>query len=125
MAFTFDPEVSGFTDRNRVRWGVGDTDADYPIFTDELIDAVLTDNASESVPWQHTVIDLLENLVSTLAHTPDFQADWLRVDQSKALAALEKRLAAKKAQYGIDSDTITIGGAAVYPTRNDRTSADE
>jgi len=41
MAFTYDPSMAAYTDLNLCRLRVGDTNSEYPLFTDAEINAVL------------------------------------------------------------------------------------
>lgn len=94
MAFTYDL-TSGFTDLTRVRFHINDVVEDEARFQDEEIVAVIEEAGS----WQAAVIDLLENLILKLS-TPNFQADWLRVDNSTARDGYVLMLSQKKRKFG-------------------------
>lgn len=95
MTFTYDLSA-GFTDPTRVRQALGDTDSAAPKFSDEEIAATIVEQGT----WQKATLALIDSLLAKLS-LPDFQADWLRVDHSKArdgYMELRKRLAS---QYGL------------------------
>ncbi len=93
MTFTYTPFVG---DRDRVRFQIGDTDADAPIFTDEALDALIT----ECGGWQAAVIAALESMIAQTSQ-PTFQADWLRVDHDSARRGYETVLALKRRAFGV------------------------
>jgi hypothetical protein len=87
MTFTYDLS-GGFTDLTRFRKAIGDTDPDAAIFQDEEINAYLVEYES----WQNAAKEAVKYIIAVLTQTPDFKADWLQVDVSKALAAYRKLL---------------------------------
>ncbi len=118
MTATYDLS-SGFTDLTRVRFHVGDTDMTAPIFDDAEINAVIT----EAGTWKRAVIALLESLIARLAGTPNFQADWLRVDTGSAIKAFEALIVRKRRELGVAS--ITGGLTYQYRPDSDQTAAPE
>jgi len=111
MAFTFNS--SPFDDIGRVRFAIGDTDSSSAIFTDELIDGLIDEHGG----WQEAAIAAVENIITQLL-MPDFTADWLKVDNSKAvagytalLARLESKYGSSEATFGVDSVEMLRDGA--------------
>lgn len=104
MTFTLNltPPLS---DLARVRLAIGDIHEDTPIFSDELINAQI---ATEGT-WQKAAIACLRTLIADLSSRPDFQADWLKVDASAAIRALQQRLADLQAQHGL----LTLDASSV------------
>jgi hypothetical protein len=102
MTFTYTPFS---TDRDRVRFHIGDTSAAAPIFSDEEIAGIITEVGG----WQQAVIECLENIIAKLAGTPNFTADWLTVSTSAALKAYKDLLASKRRKFGIsEGRTATV-----------------
>lgn len=116
MAFTFDLSA-GFTDLARVRWEIGDTDEGAPIYQDEVLNALITEKGT----WQEAVIGALENIIATLLGTPNFTADWLKVDASTAVDRYMRLVDSKRTEYGLNAVSVTA--ATVRPTRADREAA--
>lgn len=106
MTFTYTPAAA--TDITRVRFYVGDTDSTAAIFTDEEITFIISEEGS----YQLAVIACIRSIMARISATPDFQADWLKVDQSKALAGYRALLGEMQKKFGIAS--ITAGTQAVY-----------
>lgn len=115
MVFTFDLS-DGFTDLARVRWEIGDTDEGAPIYQDEVLNALI----AEKGDWQGAVIGALENIIANLLSTPNFSADWLKVDVSAAADRYMRLLDSKRTEYGLS--TVTLAAGTVNPTRSDRDS---
>lgn len=109
-----------FDDIARVRFAVGDNDATAHRFEDELITALIT----EYEGWKPTVIACIDAIINDVLSTPDFTADWLKIESTKALAFYEKLRARKIAEYGLTGglagDQITLTGSVISPTRSDR-----
>lgn len=95
MTFQYTPLTP--TDRERIRFAIGDTVQDRAMFSDEEI----TFQLSENVTWKPTVIAMLEGMVAQLAAQPNFTADWLTVSQSDALKYFSALLDRKRAEYGL------------------------
>lgn len=106
MTFTYTPATP--TDITRVRWHIQDTDADAPIFTDEEITFLIAEEGT----WQKAVIGAIRGIIAKIGVEGDFQADWLRVDRTKALAAYKLLLAEKQRELNVTS--ITASGKPVY-----------
>lgn len=106
MTFTYTPAAP--TDITRVRFYTGDTDSTAAIFTDEEITFVI----AEEGDYQHAIIACIRSIIARISATPDFQADWLKVDGSKALAGYKTLLAEMQKKFNIAA--ITGSSQAVY-----------
>lgn len=102
MTFTFTP--SSPTDLTRVRYEINDMVEDTALFTDEVINFVLSEKGSV----QNAVVSLLRAKIGELSNEDDFKADWLQVDSSKRLAALKELLKQKLNEYGMSSGTAGV-----------------
>ena len=107
MTFTYTPFTA---DRDRVRFHIGDTNANTAIFSDEQINALI----SESGGWQNAVIAALEHLIA-LTSQPNFRADWLHVDHESARRGYQVTLNAKRRLFGI----AAVNAVVVQGTRID------
>jgi hypothetical protein len=107
MTFTYTPFTA---DRDRLRFHIGDTDANAPIFQDEELDALMVEFGG----WQGAVIAALERILSMMAQ-PNFRADWLQVDHEAARRSYEIVLKTKRKAFGMAA--VTVG--AVHPQRVD------
>lgn len=112
MTFTWDI-TSGFTDLGRVRFYLSDTIEAAPMFSDEEINALI----AEAGGWQGAVILALRFLIAQLISTPDFQADWLKVDVNKAVVQYKALLAEYAALWStvIDEDDGSMVGSESLP----------
>lgn len=115
MTATYTPFT---TDKDRVRFHTGDVDLVAPIFTDEEIVAIIT----EAGTWQLAVLYCLDNLIARLAATPDFQADWLKVDISKAIANYRALREQKKETFALEVGTMTSDPVHVYRLDSEQTT---
>lgn len=113
MTFTYDL-TNGFSDAERVRFHLGDTDAAAAKFSDEEIAAIITEAGS----WQDAVIACIQNLIARLS-VPDFKADWLQVTASKAREGYESLLEIKEKDFGLGG--IASGVTHVYRADSDAT----
>lgn len=113
MTFTYTPESP--TDITRVRYHVADTDASNAFWTDEEIQFVI----DETGTYKTAVISLIGNLIARYAREPDFVADWLRVDTSRALPLLQELLREKR--KALDVSSISAQGLPVYRGDSDQT----
>lgn len=101
------------SDKDRVRFHVGDTAIATPINSDEDITATIT----EAGGWQLAVIWLIDARMASLSNIPSFTADWLRIENDKAIAALTKLREQKCRQFGIASiDNVSMDTINVYRT---------
>jgi hypothetical protein len=92
------------TDLTRVRYHVRDTVESTALFSDEEINFVLDEESSV----QNAVISLLRAKIGELANEDDFKADWLQVDSSKRLAALNALLQQKLDEFEVSSGTAGV-----------------
>ena len=114
MTFTYAPG-DGFTDLERVRFWIGDTDSTKAKFSDETITAML----AECDTWQEAAVALIENLIATLSSQTDFKADWLEVKVSQAVAQLRGLLSSLEKKWGLGAGapsgvSMSGGGINVY-----------
>ena len=117
MTFTYTPESPN--DITRVRFQLADTSATEALWTDEEIQFVI----DETGTYKTAVISLISNLIARFAREPDFVADWLRVDTSKALPMLQELLREKRKALGVSS--ITAQALPVYRGDSDQTEPPE
>lgn len=115
MTFTY--SVPFAADRDRVRFAIGDTDSSAPKLTDEEIDAMIDEEGS----WQKATLACIDSLLARLSQ-PDFRADWLQVEHSKARAGLESLRKTLKAKYGLG---LRGTGGAVHTYRADSGQTEE
>ena len=105
MAFTFDPALS--TDRDKVRFKIGDVDSGAPLLQDETVDALLVINAGVL----ETSIAAVKAILAKLSR-----------DADKTALGITSNLSQKSAQYRAvlrdleaeaeDCPTIYFGGAS-------------
>lgn len=107
MAFTYTPFL---TDKDRVRFHIGDTDSTAPIFSDEEINAIIT----EETRWEKAVLACIDHIIAKLVGTPDFTADWLKVETSKAVAGYRALRNLKADTFGLQAGTMTSDPGHVY-----------
>ena len=112
MTFTYSPFSA---DRDRVRFHIGDTDSAAAMFSDEEIAAIIT----EAGGWRAAVIYCLESLIASVSG-PDFRADWLTVDNSKARAGYEALLKLKRRAFGLSKYAANV--THVYRADSNQTS---
>lgn len=112
MTFTYDPS-DGFTDLERVRFWLGDTDSTKAKFSNEDITAMIT----ECGTWQAAAVALLRSLIARLSSQTDFKADWLEVKVSQAVAQLRALLSSLESQWALGvyaNATNDVGAVNVY-----------
>lgn len=114
MTFTY---TAFATDKDRVRFHLADTDAAAPIFSDEDINAAITEYSG----YKPAVIAFIKYLIALLTQTPDFTADWLKISSSAAIASYRKMLEDKQAEFGISDGSIAAEGVHVYRYDSDQT----
>lgn len=95
MTFTYDMTTP--TNRERVRFHLGDTESATAMFTDEEITFVI----AEAGTWQAAVVACIRSAIARLAQEPDMQADWLRVDWRRSAENWRALLAEKKQEFGL------------------------
>jgi hypothetical protein len=101
MAFTYTPSATP-SDRDRVRFHVGDTVEAQHYLEDEDIEMLL----AEAGTWQRAVIGGLKYIIARLSQ-PNFRADWLQVDHKSAREGYERMLVQKRQEFGIAAITAT------------------
>lgn len=79
MTFTYTPSATP-SDTTKVRYWIGDTDADAAMFSDEEIGMAISIEGTA----QKAVISLIRSAMARLAHEPDMTADWLRIEWRRA-----------------------------------------
>lgn len=108
------------TDKDRVRFYLGDTVVTAAKFSDEEITAAITEFGA----WKVAVLELLNSLIATLSATPNYKADWLQEDidtATKQLRALHTRLTA---QFGVNTSRVVTSAVHVYRADSLQTNAD-
>lgn len=111
MTATFDAALT--TDKDRVRWHIGDTDMTAPKLQDETINTLLIEKGDVG----HTVIACLNSLLATLSD-PSFTADWLRVNPDAARNGILMTLIVKRREFDIKEGGLA-GGKVVRSHRPD------
>ena len=96
MTFTYEYDLAD-NGRDRVRFEVGDTDADGYFLEDEEILGLLSIHSDD---WQQAVLASIRAIIGKLSR-PAFSADWLKVDPKVAIDSYRKLLAEKAAEYGV------------------------
>lgn len=115
MTFTYHPFD---TDRDRLRFHLGDTDPNAAKYQDEELDAIIL----EAGGWQAGVIMCIRNLLARM-QGPDFRADWLQVSNlDAARKAFERLLKDKEAEFGLGGGMQT-GAVHVYRADSAQRSA--
>jgi hypothetical protein len=94
------------TDRDRVRFHLGDTDASAPKFSDEEIDGVLAECDGS---YKRATLACIRNLIARLSQ-PDFKADWLSVTNGAALASWRRLYSEKADEFGLAAGRVTTSG---------------
>jgi hypothetical protein len=110
MAFTF---TIPFDDIARFRLALNDLDPNTGAhrFEDELIQALIDEKDGE---WQKAVIVGLDLILMDLA-TPDFTADWLKIDSKSALAFYTQKKADLLTEYEL-AGGVVWSSDPVFPT---------
>jgi hypothetical protein len=115
VTFTFNPIA---TDRDRVRFHLGDTDASASKFSDEEIDGVLAECDGS---YRLATLACIRNLIARLSQ-PDFKADWLQVTNGAAIASWRKLYAEKADEFGLTSGRSFTSGVTNLTRSDWRTS---
>jgi hypothetical protein len=108
MTFTYDLENPN--DITRVRFHIGDTNPDEAIFQDEEILFILAESGND---WKKATVACLRKIIAMMSATPDFTADWLKVDYSRALSGYKSLLGDKLQEFGFNG-TIVGNAKPVY-----------
>lgn len=112
MSFTFN--ANPFDDIGRIRFAIGDTDSTAAIFTDEVLNGLITEKGD----WKKAAVAAVENIITQLL-IPNFQADWLRVEADKALQGYERLLNRLRQDFGIPLSGITLSVVQVKRSDGD------
>lgn len=115
MTFTYN--LSPANDITRVRFSVGDTDSSTAVFSDEEINFRLTEDGD----WKHAVIACLESMISRMAASPNFTADWLTVNNNSGLQYYTKLLALRRQEFGISG--VVMNTIYTYRADSNQTTA--
>jgi enterochelin esterase-like enzyme len=118
MTFTYSPIA---TDRDRVRFHLGDTDASAPKFSDEEIDGVLVECDGK---YKQAVLACIRNLVARLSQ-PDFKADWLQVTSGDAIASWRTLYSEKAGEFGLAAGRSFTSGVTNVTRSDWKTETDE
>lgn len=116
MTFSF---AIPFDDIARIRLEVGDTVADNHRFEDELLTALI----AEYGDWKTATVTCFNLIIAQIASRPDFQADWLKVETTKAIphyTALRDRFMQKHGITNTSENSIAWSASVVVPDRSDR-----
>ena len=104
MAFTFDINLP--TDRDKVRFEVGDTDASDPLVDDESIDQVLSENTNVLL----VAAFIADAIASAFARKADFKNLNLSVSASQRAVAYERRVKRILRKAGVDPNGRILAG---------------
>lgn len=112
MTATYNPALA--TDKDTIRFRLGDTDTPNVFLQDEEISAILTAN-SDNLNVSEVVC--LRSIALRMAR-PDFRVDWLSVSKQVETATWFRQEADRKAkEYGISSaNTVTTTARDVART---------
>lgn len=112
MTFTFDPTLA--SDRDKVRFHIGDTTSEGAYIEDETIDYFVT-----SYDVNTAVIQCIKHIITQLS-VPDFNLDWMGVKNTAAArAGYEKLLIQKAQEFGISLTGAVPSATITYPHRAD------
>jgi hypothetical protein len=121
MTFTF---TLPFDDIARVRYKTGDTDPTAFSWSDELITEII---AMENGSWQKAAVSLVRSRIAETSATPNFTADWLKVDVNTQIKNDRELLADLIADLGEEVSgtgaTMTSEAVYVYRIDSDQTEA--
>jgi len=110
MTYTFDPALT--TEKDFVRFHIGDTSSEGHYLEDETIQALLLSSTMEEV-----VIQSIRYVLTQLSQ-PNFTQDWLSVDLKTAREGFEKLLKEKAKELGV-STGATATSSISLPRRAD------
>ena len=95
MTFTY--SFNPATDLTRLRFHIGDTDSNNPIYQDDELNFLL----GEFGTYQAAAIQAIDGIIAKVSQERNFQADWLRVDPASALDSYRKLRKQKCRLFGI------------------------
>jgi hypothetical protein len=119
MSFTYSP--SSPSNLTRVRYHLGDTQADTAMFQDEEINFVLAEEGTVG----KAVVSCIKSILARLAMEPDMQADWLKVDWRRNAEQWKSLLDEKKQEFGVGLVKTSSGGQHTYRPDSDQKTAPE
>lgn len=114
MTFTYTENLT--VDVDFVRFHTGDVVSSQAWMSDELITSLVSVSGSK----ERAVIAAFRHIIARLSQ-PNFQADWLRVDNDKAREGYERQLTAKARELGISTITADV----VHTYRGDSAATEE
>lgn len=115
MTFTYTEDLT--LDVDFVRFHTGDVDSAAALLSDELITSMIAVVGTK----EEAVIAGLNHMILRL-NTPNFTADWLKVDPSKMVDTLIQRAKDKAQELGVNVGGITVNTRAVYRADSAQTS---
>jgi hypothetical protein len=118
MTFTFATNLS--TDLAKVRFAIGDTNANGAYLTDETIGALITSEGSVG----GAVIKCIKYIITQLSQ-PDFRLDWMSVSNAEARKGFESMLKEKAQEYGISLSKLVPASTIANPHRADSYEYDD
>jgi hypothetical protein len=124
MSFTYGRALT--TDRDRVRFYIGDTTSGAgPLpgsanFADEELDGLLTIEGA----WQRTVAAAFERLAASWRSHPSFTADGLQLARSDIANGFAEQAAKWRKEHGSTAATVTTRAGSRATTRVDGYSSD-
>ena len=116
MTQVFDNTIA--TEKDWVRFQIGDTNSDGMYIDDETINYFIDLNSKEQA-----VIDSLKYIITQLS-APNTKIDWLTVSYQDAREGYEKMLADKKKELGINSISFSTNNNTVWRADSDQTDGD-
>lgn len=118
MSFTYTEDLT--VERDFVRFHTGDVREGESLLSDELIASLLVVSANKEA----AAVSGLEYLIA-VANEPTFSADWLRVDVSSYISAMERRLERKRRDLGITvTSRLNAEWAGVYRPDSQQTGVE-
>lgn len=121
MTFSYNPAI--VSDRDLVRFHIGDVHEDGSYLPDETIDYLVTTHGMAGA-----VIRAIDFIITQLSQ-PNFKLDWLSVTNSEARAGFEKLKHEKEQELGISSGAIATSTVSLpyradsYMTTSDQDGA--
>lgn len=108
MTFTYTPSATP-DEVTKVRFWIGDTEADAALFTDEEIGmAVSVDGTA-----QKATLGLIRVALAKLAHEPDLTADWLKIEWRRSAESWQALLKQREREFGLGA-RATSGAQHAY-----------
>jgi hypothetical protein len=110
MTKSFDASLP--TDRDRIRYEIGDIDTTQMFLEDETIDAILVAFGNDV---GKSVVSCARAIAAQLRR-PDFRVDWMQVsDQVEAASAYDRLADQKETEWGVGGTVASTS----FPTRRD------